>query len=98
MQFLLTSGLQQEKSSRATNMVYTQMLFALGFDKLVFGVTPAPVSLVGSSLIMGSVIFVAVQKAADSKVESRSTQSEEAYNLLSQTFSEEADINESEGG
>jgi drug/metabolite transporter (DMT)-like permease len=32
MQFLLAAGLQYEKSSRATNMVYMQMLFALSFD------------------------------------------------------------------
>jgi hypothetical protein len=36
-QFLLAAGLQYEKSSRATNMVYIQMLFALAFDKLVWG-------------------------------------------------------------
>ena len=62
MQFLLASGLQYEKSSRATNMVYTQMLFALGFDKLIFGTTPGWLSIVGSSLILGSAIYVAVQK------------------------------------
>lgn len=62
MQFLLASGLQYEKSSRATNMVYMQMLFALGFDKLIFGTTPGWTSIVGSSLILGSAIYVAVQK------------------------------------
>jgi drug/metabolite transporter (DMT)-like permease len=61
-QFLLAAGLQYEKSSRATNMVYTQMFFALGFDKLVFGTTPGLLSIVGSSLILGSAIYVAVQK------------------------------------
>ncbi|KAJ9642442.1 hypothetical protein H2199_004823 [Coniosporium tulheliwenetii] len=62
MQFLLASGLQYEKSSRATNMVYTQMLFALSFDKLIWGTTPSGVSIVGSSMILGSAIYVAVQK------------------------------------
>jgi hypothetical protein len=61
-QFLLAAGLQYEKSSRATNMVYTQMFFALGFDKLVFGTTPGVLSIIGSSLILGSAIYVAVQK------------------------------------
>jgi drug/metabolite transporter (DMT)-like permease len=61
-QFLLAAGLQYEKSSRATNMVYTQMFFALGFDKLVFGTTPGLLSIIGSSLILGSAIYVAVQK------------------------------------
>ncbi|KAF2273238.1 uncharacterized protein EI97DRAFT_461308 [Westerdykella ornata] len=62
MQFLLAAGLQQEKSSRATNMVYTQMLFALFFDKLVWGTTPGLLSIVGSSLILGSAIYVAMHK------------------------------------
>jgi drug/metabolite transporter (DMT)-like permease len=66
MQFLLAAGLQYEKSSRATNMVYTQMLFALAFDKLVFGTTPGVLSIIGSSLILGSAIYVAVQKEAAS--------------------------------
>ena len=60
MQFLLTAGLQHEKSSRATNMVYTQMLFALTFDKLVWNITPGVWSILGSALILGSAVYVAV--------------------------------------
>ncbi|KAK4575154.1 hypothetical protein LTR86_001006 [Recurvomyces mirabilis] len=59
MQFLLAAGLAYEKSSRATNITYTQMLFALGFDKLIFGHTPDLMSIAGSSLILGSAIVVA---------------------------------------
>lgn len=62
MQFLLAAGLQYEKSSRATNMVYMQMLFALGFDRLFFGTTPGFLSILGSSLILGSAIYVAMNK------------------------------------
>ncbi|KAF2845761.1 hypothetical protein T440DRAFT_459688 [Plenodomus tracheiphilus IPT5] len=62
MQFLLAAGLQYEKSSRATNMVYMQMLFALTFDKLVWGTTPGTLSIIGSSLILGSAIYVAMNK------------------------------------
>ena len=43
-------------------MTYTQMLFALGFDKLIFGHTPGVMSIMGSSLILGSAIIVAVQQ------------------------------------
>ncbi|KAL5411562.1 hypothetical protein PMIN04_010194 [Paraphaeosphaeria minitans] len=64
MQFLLAAGLQYEQSSRATNMVYVQMLFALSFDKLVFGTTPSALSVVGSGLILGSAIYVATHKEA----------------------------------
>ncbi|KAF2467067.1 uncharacterized protein BDR25DRAFT_235830 [Lindgomyces ingoldianus] len=67
MQFLLASGLQYEKSSRATNMVYTQMLFALAFDKIVWGTTPGALSIIGSSLILGSAIFVAMHKEHEIK-------------------------------
>jgi len=35
MQFMMTAGMAHEKSNRATNMVYTQMLFALCFDRWV---------------------------------------------------------------
>ncbi|KAI4183050.1 MAG: hypothetical protein L6R41_005632 [Letrouitia leprolyta] len=62
MQLLLTTGLAYEKSSRATNMVYTQMLFALAFDKLVFDTTPGILSILGSSLILGSALYIAVRQ------------------------------------
>ncbi|KAF1835091.1 hypothetical protein BDW02DRAFT_597608 [Decorospora gaudefroyi] len=67
MQFLLAAGLQYEKSSRATNMVYMQMLFALTFDKLVWGTTPGALSILGSSLILGSAIYVAMNKGDPKK-------------------------------
>jgi hypothetical protein len=68
-QFLLAAGLQYEKSSRATNMVYTQMLFALSFDKLIWGTTPGVLSITGSSLILGSAIYVAMHKEEPMKTE-----------------------------
>lgn len=43
-------------------MTYTSMLFALLFDKLIFGHTPGIMSILGSSLILGSAITVALQK------------------------------------
>lgn len=58
----MAAGLSYEKSSRATNMSYTQMLFALTFDKLIFGHTPGLMSILGSSLILGSAIIVAIQQ------------------------------------
>ena len=38
------------------------MLFALGADRFVFGHSPGLLSIVGSSLILGSAIVVALQK------------------------------------
>ena len=71
MQFLLTAGLQHEKSSRATNMVYTQMLFALAFDKIVFNTTPGVWGIAGSSLILGSALYVALLNNNKKKDEGR---------------------------
>ena len=48
-------------------MVYTQMLFALAFDKLIWGTTPGALSIVGSSLILGSAIYVAMRKEHELK-------------------------------
>lgn len=62
MQFLLTSGLQREKAGRGTNMLYTQMLFALMWEKLVWGTTPVPWSWAGSVLILGSAVWVGTRK------------------------------------
>lgn len=78
MQFLLSAGLQHEKSSRATLMTYTQMLFALVFDKLVFGNNPALTSVLGSLLIVGSAIYIALQKeSAKQRAEAEKVKMEE---------------------
>lgn len=42
-------------------MVYTQMLFAIAFDKIMWNTTPSILSLIGSSLILGSALYVAIQ-------------------------------------
>lgn len=68
MQFLLTKGLAtggRGEGGRATYMLYTNILFALAFDRLVFGLTPGWWSLGGSGLILGSAIFIAMQKAEE---------------------------------
>jgi drug/metabolite transporter (DMT)-like permease len=65
MQYLLTKGLAiggRGNGARATNMLYTNMLFALALDKVVFGLSPGWWSLGGSGLILGSAVFVAVKK------------------------------------
>ncbi|WPH02201.1 Hypothetical protein R9X50_00505600 [Acrodontium crateriforme] len=99
MQFLLAAGLSYEKSSRATNITYTQMLFALGFDKLIFGHTPGITSIIGSSLILGSAIVVALQKGAgqatDQSGSSRLARDEESQRgLISGIDNENGDSHE----
>ncbi|KAF2635127.1 hypothetical protein P280DRAFT_474043 [Massarina eburnea CBS 473.64] len=90
MQFLLAAGLQYEKSSRATNMIYCQMLFALAFDKMVFGTTPSILSILGSSLILGSAVYVAVHKE-DVKKDVDHGNGEEEYGLMSPYLGAEID-------
>ena len=83
MQFLLTAGLSYEKSSRPTQMVYTQMLFALAFDKIIWGTTPGMWSLAGSSLILGSALYVAVKgDAARADAKSRAAHTDEETGLI----------------
>lgn len=48
--------------SRATSMLYTQMVFALLYDKMVWGRTLSIVSWIGSGLIIGSALYVAVAR------------------------------------
>ncbi|KAI1402860.1 hypothetical protein F4819DRAFT_507150 [Hypoxylon fuscum] len=62
LQFLLTEGLQREKAGRATNLIYTQMVFALILERIVWGTTPPVESLLGSAMIIGSAIWVSLQK------------------------------------
>lgn len=54
-------------------MTYTQMLFALAFDKWIFDHTPGILSIIGSCLILGSAIVVALQK--DSGLTGENTES-----------------------
>ncbi|MCJ1315132.1 hypothetical protein MMC15_000448 [Xylographa vitiligo] len=74
MQFLLTAGLAHEKSSRATQMVYTQMLFALACDKIFWNTSPGWWSIAGSLLIIASALGTALwqEKKVDAGGEARS--------------------------
>ena len=76
MQFLLTAGLAYEKNSRATQMVYTQMLFALAFDKVFWNQSPGWWSIVGSLLIIGSAMGTAMIKSRTDGVEDGTTDEE----------------------
>ncbi|KAF3905766.1 hypothetical protein AA313_de0203454 [Arthrobotrys entomopaga] len=62
MQFLLTSALQRERTSLVTLMVYVQMIFALIWDKLIWNTWPTWTSWLGSFMIIGSALYVSIQK------------------------------------
>ncbi|KAG8163400.1 hypothetical protein KVR01_006697 [Diaporthe batatas] len=67
LQFLLTSGLQLDKSPKATSMLYTQVIFALMFDWAIWGVLPGGWSLVGGAIIIASTLWSALQKTPPPK-------------------------------
>ena len=70
-------------------MVYTQMLFALAFDKLVWNTSPGLLSILGSSLILGSALYVAVHKNnVDEKEETAGARGDEEEGLASECSSE----------
>ncbi|KAK7393956.1 hypothetical protein QQX98_013260 [Neonectria punicea] len=79
LQVLLTEGLQREKAGRATNLIYTQMVFALILERIVWGTTPPPTSFLGSVLIISAAIWVSLQKRA---LEQRKPAADEERRLL----------------
>ena len=65
MHWLLTASLTwDEDSKRPLNFVYTQILFAMIADKVIWGVSPNVWKYVGGALIISSAIFVASTKAS----------------------------------
>lgn len=48
--------------TRATSMLYTQMLFALAFDKCIWGISPGWSSWVGSVIILACAVWVAAAR------------------------------------
>ncbi|KAF5235286.1 hypothetical protein FAUST_7180 [Fusarium austroamericanum] len=66
-QVLLTEGLQREKAGRATNLIYVQLVYAVIIDRVIWGTVPPPASFIGSALIIGSAIWVALQKKVSSE-------------------------------
>ena len=62
-QVLLTKGLHLEKAGRATAVTYLQIAFAFGWDMVIFGQFPTPLSLAGAMLIVGSALGIAWVRA-----------------------------------
>lgn len=61
-QVLMTKGLHLEAAGRATSITYLQIVFAFIIGVVVFSETPTWGSLLGSALIIGSSIFVAISR------------------------------------
>lgn len=62
LQFLLTAGLQRDKSFKATSMLYSGVVFALIFDWGIWGVIPGIWSLIGGAIVIASTLWAALQK------------------------------------
>jgi len=61
-QVLLTMALQRETAGRSSLAIYTQIVFAAIFEKIVFDVVPSALSITGTLLIIASAIYVVLTK------------------------------------
>ncbi|KAG9568371.1 hypothetical protein KCU60_g17416, partial [Aureobasidium melanogenum] len=88
LQFLLTAGLQLDRTSKATSMLYTGILFALAFDWAIWGVFPGFWSCIGGAIVIASTLWSALQKskgASQSAVAKKEVVDEESALLGAQT-------------
>ena len=67
LQFLLTAGLQMDKSSKGTSMMYSQVVFALLFDWGIWRIVPSTWSIMGGLVVIASTLWAALQKPQPSK-------------------------------
>ncbi len=92
LQFLLTAGLQLDKSSKATSMLYSQIIFALIFDWAIWGVLPGGWSLFGGGIVIASTLWSALQKTQETAGSTKepAVVDEESALLGSQSAGDEA--------
>ncbi|KAK4046382.1 hypothetical protein OIV83_006105 [Microbotryomycetes sp. JL201] len=62
-QALLTLGLQKEKAGRGTLAVYSNLLFAILLERVVFHHLPDVWSVIGATIIVGGAVRVALDKS-----------------------------------
>ncbi|CAG8982321.1 hypothetical protein HYALB_00005322 [Hymenoscyphus albidus] len=84
LQFLLTAGLQLDKSSKATNMLYMQVIFALALDFAIWGVLPSGWSFFGGAIVIASTLWSALQNSNSAAPENARVADEETALLGSQ--------------
>lgn len=95
LQFLLTAGLQLDKSSKATSMLYTGILFALSFDWAIWGVIPGMWSMIGGCIIIASTLWSALQKSQAPAPKTAKTVADEESALLGPQTDNEEGVNDS---
>ncbi|KAJ5112217.1 hypothetical protein N7532_000262 [Penicillium argentinense] len=88
LQFLLTAGLayvppkhlaRTGQGSRATSMAYTQVVFALFYDKVVWGTTLSVYGWVGSGLILVCAVYVVLAQEGGRSVSSPAESARERH-------------------
>ena len=62
-QINMTKALQSTALSRISGFKYFGLIFALGFDWLIFGVNYSAITLLGMLLVVGGVLFNLFSKA-----------------------------------
>ncbi|TQS34067.1 hypothetical protein Golomagni_05565 [Golovinomyces magnicellulatus] len=80
LQFLLTKGLQLDSSSKATSMMYSQVIYAILFDWFIWGVLPDQWDVIGGIIVLGSTLWSVLSKPnihQQKELDSRETVDEE---------------------
>lgn len=58
MQFCLAAGLQREKAGKSAMMIYSNMVFALFWDLVIWGHVPGLLSILGTGLIVANAFII----------------------------------------
>lgn len=66
-QVYMTKALQNAEANEITGMKYLGVIFALGFDFFIFGVTYQPLALVGIAMVLGGVVINILFKTSKRK-------------------------------
>jgi len=69
-QTLMTIGYQIEAAGRASMGIYSQVVFGVILERLVFGTVPGLLSILGTCLILGSGLYVTMTKVKEGGVDS----------------------------
>lgn len=64
MQFCLAAGLQREKAGKLSMMIYSNMVFALFWDLVIWGHVPGLLSILGTGLIVCNAFIIIKYKPA----------------------------------
>ncbi|KAL5480376.1 hypothetical protein ACEPAI_1646 [Sanghuangporus weigelae] len=69
-QALLTMGLQRETAGRGSLAIYVQIIYATILERIFFHTVPSALSIIGTVIIMGSAVYVALTKKTTKTSES----------------------------